>query len=244
MSEFLIDSNEPPEMFMLTKPVLDSIRVTSLNSDGYADYRWTKYDGKTKQVERKTWGELLANTDKVEEQLSRHLNKHPDVELVFLLEGLVEQSGSGCRLLHKQKSGFITKGREYRTRLSGIYAWLYEVGKYCEVIQTTGLSESATALCALYQADQKTSHNTFQRTIKQLTFHPNPRVVTLMGISPGLGDIRSSALINKFITPWNIVSAGWTGEPVVKNKYDLTVVNGIGKILVDNVLRQFGRPDL
>lgn len=244
MNELLVDSNEPIEIFTLIQPVIQSVQVTPLNSDGYADYRWNTCDGKIKQVERKTWGELLSNTDKVEEQLHRHLSKHPQVELVFLLEGLVEQSNNGSRLLHKQKNGFITKGRELRTRLSGVYAWLYQIGKYCEVIQTPSLVESATAICAMYKADQKNEHTTFSRHIKQLNFHPDPRVITLMGISPGLGDIRASNLINQFVSPWNIISAGWVGEPVVKNKYDLTVVNGIGKTLVDNVLRNFGRPDV
>lgn len=244
MSELLCDVNEPPEMFTLIQPVIQNVQVIPLNSDGYADYRWTTYEGKVKQVERKTWGELLGNVDKVEEQLSRHLTKHPQIELVFLLEGLVEQTSNGSRLLHKQKNGFVTKGRELRTRLNGVYSWLYQIGKYCEIIQTPSLVESATAICAMYKADQKNEHSTLHRTIKQLNYHPDPRVVTLMGISPGLGEIRASALINQFISPWNVVSAGWVGEPVVKNKYDLTVVNGIGKVLVDNVLRNFGRPDV
>lgn len=245
MNEFLIDTNEPKEVFVAVKPVIDNVRVSPLNSDGYADYRWRTVDGRVKQVERKTWGELLANTDKVEEQLSRHLSKHPSVELIFMLEGIVEQTiAGGSRTLNKQRNGYVTKGREYRSRLSGIYSWLYEVEQYCQVIQTTSLAESCVALCAMYSHDQKDSHKTFKRHIKQLSFHADPRVVTLMGISPGLGDVRASALISKFISPWNVVSAGFSGEPVVKNKYDLTVVNGIGKNLVDNVLRNFGRPDV
>lgn len=245
MNEFLIDTNEPKEVFVLAKPAIEATRIVPLNSDGYADYRWRTADNKVKQVERKTWGELLANTDKVEEQLHRHLSKHPSVELVFLLEGLVEPTNTGgSRVLNKQKNGYITKGREYHSNLSGVYAWLYQVGKYCEVIQTPSLHESIIALTAMYRADQKVEHNTFHRHIKQLDFHPDPRVVTLMGMSPGLGAVRSANLIAKFISPWNILSAGFNGEIVVKNKYDLTQVNGIGKVLVDNMLRNIGRPDV
>lgn len=244
MSELLIDVNEPHEMFAMCKQVIPNVRIEPLNSDGYADYRWVTVTGKVKQVERKTWGELLANTDKVEEQMHRHLSKHPQAELVFMLEGLIQQSQKGTQVLHKQKSGYITKGMDYRNKLSGIYAWLYEVEKYCQVIQTPGLNESGVAICAMYNADLKSEHSTFRRHIKQLSFHSDPRVTTLMGISPGLGDVRATNLINKFITPWNVVSAGWHGEPVVKNKYDLTTVTGIGKTLVDSVLRNFGRPDV
>jgi len=244
VSNFLIDTNEPVGVFAAVKPVLDNVRVTSLNVDGYADYKWDTANGKTKQCERKTWGELLSNLDKVEEQLQRHLTKHPQIELVFMLEGIVHQTNTGTQVLNKQSNGFVTKGMEYRSRLSGIFAWLYEIGKYCEVIQTTSLQESCVALCSLYNADQKLNHNTLHRHIKQLNFNTDPRITTLMGVSPGLGEVRAGALINQFSTPWNILSAGWKGEPVVKNKYDLTIVNGIGKTLVDNVLRNFGRPDI
>ena len=242
MNELLCDSNEPPEMFALIQPVIQNVQIIPLNSDGYADYRWVTCDGKVKQIERKTWGELLQNLDACEEQMQRHLGK-TSIETVYLVEGIAESTSSGSRTLKKQRNGFITKEREYRSKLSGIYAWLYQVGKYCEVIQTPSLVESAVALCAMYQADQKSKHTTFNRHIKQLNFHPDPRVTTLMGVSPGLGNTRATALINQFISPWNVISAGWYGEPVVKNKYDLTVVNGIGKVLVDNVLRNFGRPD-
>ena len=244
MNELQIDTNEPKDMFVFAKQVVEA-RITPLNSDGYADYRWRCADGKTiKQVERKTWGELLADTDKVEEQLHRHLSKHPSVELIFLLEGMVEQTTNGSRVLNKQRNGFVSKGREYRTRLSGIYSWLYEIGKYCEVIQTHSLNESSIAIVGMYQHDQKDRHTTLHRHIKSITFHPDPRVVTLMGMAPGVGEVRASALVNKYITPWNILSAGFHGEIVVKDKYDLTQVPGIGKVLVDNMLRAIGRPDV
>ena len=244
MSDFLIDTNEPPAMFVTLKQAINETRITPLNSDGYADYRWATATGKIKQVERKTWGELLAGTDKVEEQLHRHLSKHPQVELVFMLEGIVEQTPTGTRVLNKQKNGFVTKGREYRSKLSGIYSWLYQVGKYCEVVQTHSLNESAIALLGMYTNDQKPQHSTFNRHIKQLNFHPDPRVITLMGVSPGVGEVRAQALINRYISPWNVLSAGFTGEVVVKDRYELTTVPGIGKVLVDNMLRNIGRPDV
>lgn len=245
MNDFIIDTNEPKNVFTYLKPVLDNITIQPLNSEGYADYRWRACDGtRIIQVERKTWGELLADTDKVEEQLHRHLSKHPSVELVFLLEGLVERnSNGGTRVLNKQRNGFVTKGREYRTNLTGIYSWLYEIEKYCHVMQTPSLEESITALAALYKADQKEHHRTFRRHIKQLEFHPDPRVTTLMGISSGIGEARAQSLIKKFISPWNIMSAGYCEHSVVKDKYELATIPGIGRTIVDNMLRGFGRPD-
>lgn len=245
MNDLLIDTNEPREVYATLNITGSPVSLTPLNSDGYADYRWRTVDGRVKQIERKTWGELLSNPDKVEEQLLRHLSKHPSVELVFLLEGLAEQNTrGGSTVINKQKNGYFTKGHDYTARLSGIYAWLYEVSKYCQIIQTPSLDDTIIALHAMYKGDQKESHQTFHRHIKQLDFNPDPRVMTLMGIANGFGDVRATALIKNFISPWNIMSAGFCEHSVVKNKYDLTKVHGVGKTIVDNVLRNFGRPDV
>ena len=106
-----------------------------------------------------------------------------------------------------------------------------------EVIQTTSLRETATALVAMYESDMKDDeeHMTFRRHIKQSQFHPNPAVVQLMGVSPGLGDKRASALIAKFGTVWNVIKA----EPS-----DLVQVEGIGPTLAHQILQRVGRPDV
>ena len=241
----IVDSNEVKNgITNLIAPVVPH-QVEALNANGFADYRWLKIDGKWKNVERKTWGEILANTDKVEEQLYRHLDKlSSDGEVVFLVEGVAKNEPDGTTLMQPVKNGMYVRGYRSKVRLSGIYSWLYEVGKYCEVIYTAGLNETAIALCAMYKADQKDEHNTFKRHIKQLEFHSDPRVTTLMGVSPGLGNKRASALIERFGTPWNVISAGYKGEPAVKSVAELTAVDGIGPTIVRNILRAFGRPDV
>ena len=244
VNPFEIDVNEPIDMLPSIAYVLPQSTIIPLNSMGFADYRWTKWDGKVKHCERKTWGEILANPDKVEEQLQRHLEKNPDLELVFMLEGMATQGTIGSTVLQQTKSGMWVPGHKYGTRLKRIYSILYGFSKYCEVIQTATHQESAAMLVAMYEHDQKEEHSLLQRHIKQNTFTTNPLITTLMGASPGLGDKRATSLIRAFNTPWNIWSAGWHGEPMLGNINDLTTVDGIGPAIVNNIMRSIGRPDV
>lgn len=245
MSEFLIDVNEPHEIL---PPLIQSIQdaqLYPLNSQGFGDYRWKKYNNSYRMVERKTWGEILANPDKVEEQLQRHLTKNPDIELVFMLEGMVSQTEIGAVVLKQTTNkGLYVPGHRYSTRLSRIYSFLFGLTDYCTVFQTSGLIESACLLVAMYNHDQKEEHGLLKRHIKQIEFNPDVRVTTLMGATPGLGDKRASSLVNVAGTPWNVWSAGYCEHSVLKDKYTLTGVEGIGKGILDNMYRSIGRPDV
>ena len=244
MTNLLIqDVNEPIEFIPLLSPVVP-FTVNALNSQGYADYKWDKYNGRSRQVERKTWAELLTSVDKVEEQLHRHLTKNPDIELVFMLEGVVVQGELGAHILQPTNNNRLySVGHRYNSRLSGIYSWLFEITNYLTVVQTTSIRESAVCLTSMYTHDQKSNHTTFRRHIKQVATGINPMVVTLMGASQGLGDKRATSLIEFAGTPWNIWSAGFHGEPVFEIS-DLTKIDGIGNTIINNVLRNIGRPDV
>ena len=237
------DVNEPKEMIpWLSQSV--PLTIQPLNVRGFADNKWRKFNGKERQVERKTWGELLGNLDRVEEQLNRHLTKNPDIELVFMLEGMVVQTELGATILTGTNNNRIfTLGHRYASRLSGIYSWLFEISNYLTVVQTSGLKESSVALASMYHHDQKELHSTFRRHIKQIAFNPNPMVTTLMGASPGLGDKRATQLVTAAGTPWSIWSAGFCEHMQYKNKYELTSLDGIGKGILDTVYRSIGRPD-
>ena len=240
-----IDSNEPPMMFAYTVPVLGTnVTQTSLNNNGWADYRWPLPDDTFKHCERKTWGELLANTDKVEEQLYRHLTKQPQSPLVFMLEGMAVSGELRTQLLSSTKSGIYVRSKGSSIRLKRIYSWLYQIGKYCEVVCTSGLEESATMLVAMYESDQKTEHSVLNRYIKQVTFNPNPQVTTLMGASSGIGEARAESLIKHSSTAWNVWSAGWHGIPAINTWEELTKIEGLGPTIVRNMLRGIGRPDV
>ena len=57
----------------------------------------------------------------------------------------------------------------------------------------------------------------------------------LMGLMPGIGEKRAIALISRFTTVWNIVSA---------SPEELEEVEGIGKKLSVDILRKVGRVDV
>lgn len=240
----LIDTNEPISDIVPLIGQSVELGIQPLNVAGYADYKWTKHDGTEKQVERKTWPELLSNPDHIEEQLLRHLNKNPTIELVFMLEGMVQQGEIGTYTIRNSRSGVWAKDHTYTVRLKRVYSLLYAASKYVEIMHTSSIVESATCLVAMYEYDSKPSHEMFNRHIKQTTFNPNPLVTTLMGMSNGLGDKRATALIEEYGTPWNIVSAGWTGTPVIPTVEGLTLVPGIGMGVITNLLRGIGRPDV
>ena len=210
--------------------------VEDLNGNGWADYRWQDYAGTYVHVERKTWGELLTSIDHVEDQLRRHLSSHPEAKLRLILEGVTIPIASGSAILRPaNREAVYVKGYDSSIRLSGIYSWLYQVGKYIEVYTTPNYEATCIALVAFFKGDQKEEHITLHRHIKKVDFHPNPQITSLMGLLPNVGAKRAESLIDRFTTTWNVVSA---------SPEELATVDGIGKVLSKQILRQVGRPDV
>ncbi len=236
---FGIDVHEPSEALPVLSPVIPCA-VQALNSEGYADYLWTGVDGR-QQVERKTWYELLGGLDSIEDQLRRQLAAHPSVRLILLVEGVAVPSPTGTTIFKETTKGkrhLFYAGKSYFLGpMKGVYAWLYEVGKYMEVYQTPTYGATLNMLTAFYKADQKAEHTTFHRYLKDITFHPNPMVQRLMGMGGhlGIGAVRAEALIKRFGTVYNVATA--TPEM-------LASVEGIGKAVATKFLRGVGRPDV
>jgi len=230
-----IDQHEPPGAMAAMASAVPC-QVAVLNERGWADYMWKRADGGYTQVERKTWGELLGSIDKIEDQLRRHKANQPDARLIFVLEGLAVPNFSGTTLLRStNKDRVFTAGYTTTQRMSQVYAWLYQVSTFVEVFQTPTTDATYSALTAFYKGDQKDEHRTFQRPFKEITYHPNPQVVQLMGLLPGIGEKRATALIKKFSTVWNVVSA---------SPKELQKVEGIGPTLSTTMLRKIGRWDI
>ena len=228
-----IDIHEPSADFIRYCANSCPLEVSDLNNKGYADYLWAGKE-RNVQVERKQWGELLQDLDKVENQLRGHLLRHPDMQTILLLEGVPRASQKGTLVLRSSSSGF-NLGHESGIRISQIYAWLHQVQRFCTVIQTPRYEESVIALVAMYKGDQKAEHTTFQRHYKQVSFHYNPFVRVVMGASDGIGEKKAENLIAKFVTPYNV----YTAQPK-----ELETVDGIGPTLAKKILREFGRPDV
>ena len=241
-----VDIFEPTEKRLPGQPVVHiatkyfkgviPFEVSSLNAQGYADYLWTDIDGKQVQVERKQWGEVIGDLESVENQLRNHLTSRPECKLLFLLEGMVIGTSTGTATVRStNKNNIFVIGRETTIRLTQLYSWLYQISNFIAIYQTSTYYETCLALTSFYKGDQKTEHTTFTRHFKPINYHYDPRVVQLMGLLPGIGEVKAEALINKFITVWNVVSA---------MPKELEQVDGIGKTLSVKILRQIGRTDV
>lgn len=203
-----------------------------------ADYRWQGLDGRYTQVERKQWGEVLTSVDAVEDQLRRHMKNQPESRLLFLIEGMIAQDSQGVYTLTPAKDGNVwVRGFRSSTRLSRVYSWLYNASEYVEVFQTMSYEMTCQFLVQAYNQDQKEEHEhkTFNRYFKKTTFHPNPQTLALMGMAPGLGEVKAEALIERFTTVWNVLSA---------SPQALMEVSGIGKGMAYTLLQRIGRPDV
>lgn len=231
------DVHEPMEFLPLINTSVPASREI-LNERHWADYRWQNSGKKWTQVERKTWSEVLADLNAVEDQLRRHMANQPEARLLFVLEGLVDVGSEGTYVL-KQTGKESVWVRSWRsgTRISRVYSWLYSVSEYIEVFQTGSYPLTCQFLVQAYNQDQKPAEDkhTFNRHFKKPVFHPNPQVMQLMGLAPGLGEKRSEALIGKFSTVWNVLSA---------NPRELESVPGIGARLASTILQRIGRPDV
>ena len=233
-----IDQNEPGQAFGLVQQSVPCL-VEALNVQGYADYLWPGVVG-IQQVERKTWNELLADTGSVEVQLRRQMQAHPDVRLMLVVEGVATSAPQGsitfARSVKSQRPVFYAS-KTYARPIQTVYAWLYQVEKFIEVHHTSCFEETMGLIVALYKADQRVDHTTFERYIRQVEFHPNPQVQRLLGMGEGLGigPTRAEALIRKFGTVYNVLKA---------STQELAEVEGIGAKLASQLLRGVGRLDV
>ncbi|KKM94148.1 hypothetical protein LCGC14_1201270 [marine sediment metagenome] len=233
-----IDNHEPSQLIELLGQTTPT-QVSALNSAGYADFKW--WDGdQDKQIERKTWNDLLADLGSIETQLMRQMDNHPECTLALLIEGIaVPGKGitGGTAVLRQTKGtkGLYYQSHQSKVNMQAIYAWIYQVSKYMEVYQTPDLYSTAKAITAFYSSDQKEGHTTFNRHLKEKTFHPNPQVTSLMGMVPGIGPVKAEALIGKFGTVWEILNS---------TPDRLAVVHGVGVKETTRWLRLIGRPDV
>ena len=234
-----IDSNEPTTGLTYIQPAVDAAQVMALNVAGWADYRWQGSSGRWTNVERKTWPEILTNVDTVEDQLRRHQANHPEARLVFVMEGWVQETLAGTSSVQgvNGRANMWVLGHSSGTRLSRIYSWLYAASEYVEVFQTGNYAQTCAFLVAAYKQDAKEDKDRkiFHRHLKEVTFHPNPQVLKLMAIEPGIGEKRAEALIDQFTT----LVAVLTSTPEM-----LATVPGVGLTLATRLLQRAGRIDV
>ena len=204
--------------------------LDSYNRQGHSDYWWERVDGVIKQVERKTWQEILSGVDKIEEQLSRHLSDKPNAEHILLLEGPITAKGDFIQAYSSKGNGFSV-GRPYRQNITGIYAWLYQISHYYTIVPTYNIEGSAAALIAMFKSDGQDNHSTLNRNYARRSFHRDPIVEKYMGVLDGIGDTKAEELRKVFPTIASLVAA---------KRNDFIVLPGFGANLADKIMRQLG----
>ena len=231
-----IDYHEPVNMQPSISQVIPC-KVSNLNDEGWADYKWMGADG-VHHWERKQWGELTGGLDSIEQQLRLEYQNHRDAHLGLIVEGVATPSMMGTQLWARSKGkDVIYRSRDQRLRYAMVSSWLYQIGKFIEVHYTSDLSATAAFLCAAYQSDQKESHGTFERYLRPISWNPNPQVEMLaaLGHGIGIGPAKAEAIIKQYGTVWNVLST----EP-----HQLAGTQGVGKVLATKLLRKVGRADV
>ena len=90
-----VDTFEPDNIFNGLKAVIPSTIKASINSLGFADYKWMDAKGNQRQWERKQVMEAITDLDSVEDQLNHQLATCD--ELVLVVEGIVLPTPSGVQ---------------------------------------------------------------------------------------------------------------------------------------------------
>lgn len=230
-----VDTNEPHEIFAAIGQTGTKFNIDPLNAAGHSDYAWLRFDGVLKEVERKTWGEVLQSVDKVEEQMLRHIRNFTEAEHVLLLEGMAVSTGSReAKIIRPAKGGSLyVPGHTYRQSMKGVYAWLYQMSHYITILPTMDRFMSSVALVAMFESDQKAEHKTLKRHIVVNDFHPDPVVTLIMRMLDGVGEKRALAIKEHFPTIYSLVTA---------RPQELVMVEGIGGTLAKTFCERLGSP--
>ncbi len=202
------------------------------NVQKHSDFHWWSVLGEQVEVERKQWGEITGDLERVELQLQTHLLSFPDARHILLLEGGIIQTPNGSQTL-VSAGKWMRGGRETKRPLSGLYSWLYNISRWFEIIPTANTQASAVALVAMFNSDGKAEHDTLRRNIKRLDFDPDPFITQLMGAFPGVGQKVAIEIARRFDSLYEVVNAS-PGE--------LFAIEGFGPTMIQSLLKGVGSP--
>jgi hypothetical protein len=241
-----VDQSEPQEIARLLDQITE-VEVAPNNAMGWADYKYTGvycycHNSNVYNCERKTWGDLAAGVDEVEEQLCRQLDLHPGVHARLYIEGVAEPAAGGLLVYSKAqgKNLFMAglKGSR-QTTYNSIVSWLRQQGKYWEVVFTASMAASAVTIGQNYKADQveEGEHRTNLRMYKKRSYYKNEQAEIIMNASGhvAIGEQKSLALAKHFGTAWRAFKA---------SPQEWMQVPGIGPKLATDYLRNLGRGDI
>lgn len=242
MGNFLVDEHEPGDIARFLDMAHD-VEVGPWNAQGGPDYGYTGvecycHESNQYNTERKTWLDML-DLESVEAQIQKWVLEHRNEHNRLVLEGVVEPAVKGILIYSRDKSQNVLRaglrGDQQQT-YKAIMAWLRQIGKYVEVMQTSTPAASAIALSAWYTADQieEEGHKTLMRVFKNLDYRVNPqeqRILSGAGRVP-IGPVKAEALVKHFGTAWRAWSASveeWEKVPGIGRKLAQDYLRGIGR---------------
>lgn len=249
---FKADEFEPDEIVDLVEQSLTVVRDAPLNRAGWADYMWPIYNGLVEQVERKQVGEILSDIPGVEEQIRKELQAKPEATLWLLVEGVCQpillDNGREGTMIFKSRvcNAYRSYGRRKPEehfvpnhtskipyeRFQSFLTGLERMG--VRVRHTTDYITTAKVLVQMAKSAQSPP-TTLQRHNKpQITFHPDPQVMNLLGIyKSGIGTEMAERLIETYGSMWNM--AQMNPEDIAEH------VPGMGKVSAIKLLKAIGR---
>src|SRR5713101_2028017 len=83
----ICDVHEPDNIVLLIQQAVPA-PTQALNEQVWGDYKWEGVFGHIHHWERKTWNELCAGLESIEDQLRREQQAHPDATLGLIIEGV------------------------------------------------------------------------------------------------------------------------------------------------------------
>ena len=218
-----VDVHEPSLILTTLQRSLNAIKMPN-EPKGLADYWWN--NGNIQMWERKQSRELLgAIGGKLDTQLLKYKSNYPNAVIGIIQEGLITPADSGkCQLWRRTKSrgkkprSIYVMGPEVPVDYVSYRAYLYrrEMEGF-PVIITESEWDTAITLASMVYNSYKKEHMGLNRYVTTKVDSRDPYTSLLMSHT-GVGKKTAEKLLEVFITPWELYSAGYKTEVAASTK--------------------------
>ena len=230
-----MDIHEPPLIQAKLKKTLTVIKQAN-EPLGYADYYWAAKDGLV-MVERKKGPELLgAIGARLDKQLLKYKNNHPEAIVYILLEGIITATQDGDCQTWEKKNGAIVQGRITKLPYTAYRAYMYaRSAEGIGIVNTVDEIDTAYVLSSMVYNSMKVSHKGLNELYKKQfkdtkVSQEYATYINMLTSIEGIGEVTAAGLIERWGSPWNLfkVSEYVMGMKETDRVVEL-IVRGIGK---------------
>ena len=211
MSFIVQDVYEPDYMSHMLGSFMQ-VQRQNLVQQGLLDYFWFAADGHSITMERKEWGDLMANLPRLEKQLRNATNNADEVGLIA--EGVpVPLAGGEVALFQMGKNeNYLRRSKISGMKYASIMAYIWQLRRVANITTyfTSTIQGTAWALKTFVEASQKDTtllqHYVRTRAVKWRT---NPMVETIMNIKDDtgyvVGEKKAIELVDQVGSLWDII---------------------------------------